>query len=254
MSTGLGEELEAEDMPSVQEMYQMLQSLQDTVHEQQERIQELERELEERPTVEERGDSGQPGDIWIGNHPIGLMVEKSKKRSKEALETVENQENTLEDAEELRQDIINEQKARSRADGAIERQVQTLADEVGVDIKDTDVAGEDKIGRLMKHGPEDITDRVYPVHERARDVLNHANEWGQNASDSFGARIGLRSTRVRENLELKRNEKLQPKQVRDVFEKIVELAEDSPRKVRMQKSHDGVNQLVIYLTDEEVNN
>lgn len=252
MSTGLDEELDAEEMPSVQEMYQMLQSLQDTVHQQQERIQELEAELEDRPDVEVRGDVSKPEHIWIDNHPIGKKVKKAKKQSKEALEKAEQQEDVFEDAAEIRQDLINEQKARSRADGAIERQVQTLADEVDVDLKDTDVAGEDKINRLLKHGPEDITDRVYTVHERARDVLEHAGAWGKQAQDNFGPRITLRSTDVREGLELKRGEDLQPKQIRDVFKKIVELAEDSPRKVRMGKSQDGVNQLVIYLTDEEV--
>lgn len=253
MSTGLNEELDTEEMPSVQEMYQMLQSLQDTVTQQQERIQELEEELEERPAVEKRGDTGKPEDIWIGNHPIGLMAEKSRDRSAEALELAERQENALEDAEELRQDIINEQKARSRADGAIERKVGLLADEVDVDIADSEVAGEDKIVRLLKYGPEDVTDRVYTVHERARDVLEHAGLWGKKTGDStFGSRITLRSTDVREGLEVKRNEDLQPKQIRDVFQKIVELAEDSPRKVRMGKSDDGVNKLVVYLTEEEV--
>lgn len=252
MSTGLNEELDADEMPSVQEMYQMIQSLQDTVAQQQERIDELEQELEERPEVECRGDTGKPEEVWIANHPIGLMAEKARDKSKQALEKVESREEAVEGAEELRQDLINEQKVRSRSDATIERKVQALAKEVDVDLQDADVAGEDKIVRLLKHGPEDITDRVYTVHERARDVLEHAGDWGQKAQDSFGARITLRSTDVRENLELKRNEDLQPKQIRDVFEKIADLAQDSPRKVRVGKSQDGVNQLVIYLTDEEV--
>ena len=252
MSAELEEEVDADELPSVQEMYRMMQNLQNTVQQQQERIEELEAELEAQPDLEARGDTGKPDEIWIGNHPIGMMTQKAREQSKEALAKIESREDALDEAADIRQDLVNEQKARSRADGTLERQIQTLADEVDVDLKDADVAGEDKIVRLMKYGPDDITDRVYPVHERARDVLAHAGEWGNKAQDAYGARIGLRATRVRKHLESHRNENLQSKQVRDVFEKIVELAEDSPRKVRMEKSHDGVNQLILYLTDEEV--
>lgn len=93
------------------------------------------------------------------------------------------------------------------------------------------MAGDDKIQRLIQNGPEDVVDRVY-------EVLLHAGEWGQKSEDSFGKRITLKSPEVREKLELRRDESLQSKQVRDVFEKIVDLAADSPRKVKTTKNQE----------------
>ncbi|GGK84582.1 hypothetical protein [Haloarcula sebkhae] len=151
---------------------------------------------------------------------------------------------------DLREDLINEQKTRSRQDSQINRKINELADASGVDLDDADVAGQDKIQRMIANGPEDVTDRVYAVHERAREVLLHAGEWGTAVEDSFGRRITLKGPEVREKLELVRNEDLQSKQVGDVFDKIVELAADSPRKVKTDKNGDGVRVLRIHLQQE----
>lgn len=150
----------------------------------------------------------------------------------------------------LREDLITEQKTRSQQDSQINRRINELADATGVDFDDADVAGQDKIQRMIANGPEDVTDRVYAVHERAHDVLLHAGEWGTAVEDSFDRRITLTGPDVREKLELVRDEDLQSKQVGDVFDKIVELEADSPRKVRIDKNGDGVRVLRIHLEQE----
>ncbi|WP_209309598.1 hypothetical protein [Haloarcula amylovorans] len=151
---------------------------------------------------------------------------------------------------ELREDVIAEQKTRSREDSQLRRKLNEVAQAADVDVENIDVAGKDKIQRIIANGCDDVVDRVYPVHERAREVLMHAGDWGYKAQDKFGNRITLKGPEVREKLELRRDESLQSKQVRDVFEKIVELASDSPRKVKTTKNEDGIRVLRIHLEQE----
>ena len=248
---GIDDGNDGESLPSLYELTAQVQQLQQTVDSQQARIDELERDVAfyERSieTVEEV--INVDGDMSVAH----AMV-KEHGGLAPWLEALDAADGTVGDEtiDELRADLINEQKMRSKSDTNIERKVESLADAVDVDLQDSVVTGEDKIVRLLRYGPDDIVDHAYPVHERAREVLEHAGSWGKKHQDSFGSRIILRSNDVREGLELVRNESLQPKQVRDVFEKLVELAQDSPRKVRMAKTEDGMNKLIIYFTDEEV--
>jgi outer membrane murein-binding lipoprotein Lpp len=152
---------------------------------------------------------------------------------------------------ELREDLVDEQKKRSRDDSKLRRRVHAVAEAADVDLEDCDLASGDKIQRLIRDGVDAVTDRPYPVHKRARTVLLHAGEWGTVVNDANGGRIILEAPAVRERLELERNESLQSKQVLDVFEKIVELAADSARVVRTNRRQ-RTTKLRIQLTREEL--
>jgi len=137
----------------------------------------------------------------------------------------------------------------------LRRKLHSVADAAGIsDQEVTDAAThEDKLNRLLKYGPSDIVDKVYAVHNRARDLFEHAGEWGRTTSDSLGTRITLTASAVKERLGLKRGESLTSTAVRRVFEKLEALARDSPRNVSADTGGTGENRLVIYLTDAEVN-
>ncbi|MXR40475.1 hypothetical protein GRX01_03805 [Halobaculum sp. WSA2] len=134
----------------------------------------------------------------------------------------------------------------------LRRIVESVADSVGIDTDDTlGGADEDRITRLLKYGPRDITDRVYAVHHRCRDLLSHLGKWGKTATDAYGRRITITAATVKEKLGLKRDEQLTSTEVRRVFEKLESLASDSARKVVADTGGRGRNRLVVYLTDEE---
>ncbi|SEP28768.1 hypothetical protein SAMN04487948_13416 [Halogranum amylolyticum] len=149
------------------------------------------------------------------------------------------------------EDLHAEQQTRSKHDAKLERKLAMIADETDVELTDTAIAGEDKLQRLLTYGPEDIADRVYNVHHRARDVLAHATSWGQRTRDKFGERVVMSARTVKEKLGLKRDETLSSTEVRRVFEKLEQLAADSPRRVRAITGGSKTNKLVISLRSEE---
>lgn len=226
------------------------------------RVEELEGKVSEQPSVEFE-DPTDFKTLKVGGLPIGRIIASKVAKSeleaageggKNLLEWYEELEDIgLENILEIDQRITNEQKTRSQQDGKIRREINKLAEEVGVDLQDVEVSGEDKIQRLIAHGPDDIVDRVYPVHERAREVLLHAGEWGRTVEDQFGKRITFTAPTVRQELQRElKIQNLQSKQVRDVFEKVVELSEDSPRKARVGKTDDGNTKMMIHLQQEEM--
>ena len=134
----------------------------------------------------------------------------------------------------------------------LRRIVESVADSVGINTDDAlGGADEDRLTRLLKYGPSDVTDRVYAVHHRCRDLLSHLGKWGKSANDAYGRRITITAATVKEKLSLKRDEQLTSTEVRRIFEKLASLASDSPRKVVADTGGRGRNRLVVYLTDEE---
>ena len=132
----------------------------------------------------------------------------------------------------------------------IRRIVESVADSVGIDTEDAlGGAEEDTLTRLMKYGPSDITDRVYAVHNRARDLLSHIGEWGRTTNDVYGKRITITAPVVKEKLSLKRGEQLTSTEVRRIFEKLEALAADSPREVRADTGGRSQNRLLLRLPE-----
>lgn len=155
----------------------------------------------------------------------------------------------VDSVEELHQRIVDEENQRGKEDALLTRKLNHLADEVEVDLAESELSGEDKITRLLRNGPEDIADRVYTVHYRVRDLLSHAGDIGSATTDQFGKRITFHSPVVQDELKKIRDENVTSGQVRRVFEKVEDLAEDSPRRCHTDFSGD-TNKLVIYLSEE----
>ncbi|MFC7098865.1 hypothetical protein [Halobaculum marinum] len=150
------------------------------------------------------------------------------------------------------QDVDTPTDTPSRETTRLRRIVESVADSVGIDTEDElGGASEDRLTRLLKYGPSDITDRVYAVHNRCRDLLSHLGKWGKATNDAYGRRITITAATVKEKLGLKRDEQLTSTEVRRVFEKLEALASDSPRTVNADTGGRGRNRLVVYLTDEE---
>lgn len=152
--------------------------------------------------------------------------------------------------EETEQKLFGEQDQRGHADAKLRRRIDEIAEEQGVEIDDDDIMRGDKIQRLIAHGPEAITDNPFKVHDRARKVLMNAGRWGTATNDGFGKRIIIDAPTVRDRLEEDENRSLQSKIIQDVFNKIVELAADSPRKAEITKNEERTNRLVIHLEGE----
>ncbi|WP_277552323.1 hypothetical protein [Halobaculum limi] len=132
----------------------------------------------------------------------------------------------------------------------LRRILESVADSVGIDTDDAlGGAGEDTLTRLLRYGPSDITDRVYAVHNRARDLLSHIGEWGHTVKDAYGRRVTITAAVVKEKLSLKRGEQLTSTEVRRIFEKLEALAADSPREVRADTGGRSPNRLLIRLPE-----
>ncbi|WP_101296095.1 hypothetical protein [Halegenticoccus soli] len=129
------------------------------------------------------------------------------------------------------------------------RKLHALVDEVDAEFTDGAVAGQEKITQLPRNGPEDLANRVYQVHYRARDLLAYAGEIGMPITDNVGWQITFNSPAVACEVRLGRDENLTTSQVKRVFEKIHELVQDSPRRCELDFSGE-TNKLVIYLDQE----
>lgn len=151
---------------------------------------------------------------------------------------------------DLKDEIVEEQKQRSMAESRLRKEINVTAEKAGVDVTDSDLVGEDKITRVMRDGPQAVESTVYPVHERACEVLRNIDRWGTLTSDKFGKRFVLKSPTVSDRLQDSRGEALSTTEVKRVFAKIEAWAKDSPRRVSKDFSGD-VNQLLISLEHEE---
>jgi len=151
---------------------------------------------------------------------------------------------------DLEDDVVEEQKQRSMSESRLRKEINVVAEKAGVDVTDSDLVGEDKITRVMRDGPQAVESTVYPVHERACEVLRNVDRWGTLTSDKFGKRFTLKSPTVSDRLQDSRGETLSTTEVKRVFAKIEKWAQDSPRRVTKDFSGD-VNQLLIALDQEE---
>jgi archaellum component FlaC len=201
-------------------------------------------ELKAQPTVEFRensdGTSGL-GSLFIGDHPVGARINGLDSN----LDSVEGS------VEDLRADLVAEQKTRSQHDSLVERRVAAVAEKAGVDISDEDLVDDDKIAQLLRVGPDAITDRVYPVHRRARTMLESGREWGTLVSDENAVRIVFKAPEVRPYLDARFDREFSTSEIERIFSKVEDLAADSPRKVRKRKTDEGHHMLAVWAMHEE---
>jgi hypothetical protein len=158
---------------------------------------------------------------------------------------------TIADVQEA---VRQEQITRSREDGRLGRQIQQLAGEVDVDLEDLSSDEIDKIARLGNNGPSDVVDgRITGVHERAYDLVRNFGEWSSPTKENGRQMFEISWPDAREKLSLLRNESLQTSQVRRVFEKVEELAVNSPRSVRIEHTDSSkANRFQMELTNDEL--
>lgn len=179
------------------------------------------------------------GSVFIADRPAGSMVEGLD----DATDTLADNIN------ELEEQVDEEQQNRGQQDAKLRRRIAALAEKAGVEIHESDILGDDKITRVLKHGVDDVEGKPGTTDYRAQDVLRKIGKWGQKANDAHGKRILITSPTVVDRLDDYRDERLATSQVKRIFEKIEEWGADSPRTVSADFSSD-VNKLKIELDTE----
>lgn len=110
-----------------------------------------------------------------------------------------------------------------RERGKLARRVAALEEEIGVTTTDalaTAEAGPDgehltKLGRLVRHGPEAVSDQPGATLFRARELVENWNRWGTVKDDELGKarRLASKKHRLKTHLEDARDESLSWRQV-----------------------------------------
>lgn len=110
----------------------------------------------------------------------------------------------------------------------------------------------DEDNRVLHNAVEDGPDAfvppntpTYPVHERAEDVLVHAQSLAREKS-ADGSTVFLTSPSVKRFLEYRSGERLKHTQVRRVFEQLEQAGANYPRPPILHKNRDGVVELVLF--------
>lgn len=226
---------------------QRLEALEDRVDELESENKELRDELQrERETrkalIEAKSNTTDDislGSVFIAGRPVGSMVEG-----------LDDATDTLADEiDEVDAKIDEEQQNRGQQDAKLRRRIAALAEKAGVEIHESDILGDDKITRVLKHGVEDVEGNPGDTDRRAQAVLRNIGKWGQTANDAHGKRLLITSPTVVDRLDDYRDEQLATSQVKRVFWKIEEWGADSPRSVSADFSGD-VNKLKIELDTE----
>lgn len=112
-------------------------------------------------------------------------------------------------------DILHHERSK------LARRVAALEDEIGITAQDALAvaeAGEDghqltKLGRLLRHGPEAVSDRPTERMRRAKELVENWNRWGFVTPDGTERRLASNSHDLKTRLEDARGEKLEWTQV-----------------------------------------
>ncbi|WP_143423198.1 hypothetical protein [Halegenticoccus soli] len=195
--------------------------------------------------------------IWIAGQPVGRLLDSSCKRSKSLSKRVDDLEAA--DPEQLTKDLRQEQITRTKADAQIRARLSQCEDDLGIqkpDALSTEQGGEDaqhlsKLERFIRHGAEAVVDRVYPVHERAREIALHFGEWGTKISDANGKRVRLcsKKDKLKTHLEAVFGQRFQWVEVYRAIEKLAELAHGSPLWCRRGQKGEGKYVLELRMSD-----
>jgi hypothetical protein len=180
--------------------------------------------------------------VFVAGRPLGAMIGGVADRL-DKHEIVHDQ---------LEQRLQEEQQTRGREDAKLRRRLAAVAEQADVDVTDADLMADDKIKRVLAHGPEDVTDQVSSVDRRARDLLLNLPTWGTTMSDKKGRRVTITGPDARKNLETYRDESLQSTQIGRVFKRIESWGAESPRHVAADFSGTP-NRLVVSLEESKEN-
>lgn len=156
--------------------------------------------------------------------------------SKAARERAQLGQRLTKKTDELEADLKDRSDTLHRERSKLARRVAALEDEIGITTQDvlaTAKAGEDaehlsKLGRLVRHGPEAVSDRPTERMYRARDLVENWNRWGTIRDDAHGRERRLASTghNLKTHLEDARDESLSWNQVYRAMELIDEWSDD----------------------------
>ncbi|WP_137284597.1 hypothetical protein [Halorussus salinisoli] len=199
-------------------------------------------------------DEADAPNLFIAGIPIGQMVTSHG-------DAIDRLEHNLEDHQETIQDeITSEENTRVKEDSKIRRRLSHVEDTVGIDVPEaihTAEAGTDtqhlsKLERFIRHGPEAVTDgRVYPVHERAREIALNLADWGTKINDAYGKRVRLRSVKdnLKTHLEAAFDRSFQWGEVYRAMEKLDDLAEGSQLSLKHGTKDEGKYVLELKFSD-----
>ena len=249
-------QLDAQDN-TIDTQQDQLNAQDETIDAQQEQIQEL----KDEQSIELRGcenpERAVLEDIWIADQPVGRVLENTTKRAKDLSDRVETLEES--DPEQVKEDLHREQGTRAKSDAQIRTRLSQCEDELGIDKPDAiarEQGGEDvrhlsKLERFIRHGPEAVTERVYDVHERAREIALHFGEWGTKVNDATGKRIQLRSKKdkLKTHLEAAFDRRFQWNEVYRAIDKLAEIAYGTQLECKQGKPDEGKYVLELKISD-----
>lgn len=125
--------------------------------------------------------------------------------------------------EELQGTIADAVDRQARERSKDRRRLSALEDEVGITATDalaTAEAGADgehltTLGRLIRHGPEAVSENPGATLYRARELVDNWNDWGTIRDDALGKerRLASKKHRLKTHLESKLDERLDWRQV-----------------------------------------
>ncbi|XVH32244.1 hypothetical protein ACNS7O_03415 [Haloferacaceae archaeon DSL9] len=219
-------------------------------------------ELESQQHVELRdatdGADAALENIWIADQPVGRLLDASSKRTKSVVNRVADLEAT--DPAQLSENLRKEQVTRTKADAQIRARLSKCEDELGIDKPDAlsiecgvdDAQQLSKLERFIRYGAEAVCDRVYPVHERAREIALHFGEWGTKISDANGKRIRLcsKKDKLKTHLEAAFGRRFQWVEVYRAIEKLAELAQGTPLRCTQGRRGEGKYVLELRFDDD----
>lgn len=147
--------------------------------------------------------------------------------------------------EDLRHDLADARNKYSQQAAMLQKRFTALEDELDINTMDL-VTDDDHISRLIANGPEDIYERVYAKHSRAREMLLHANDWGEQISDELGDRVVFKSGTVKPFFKTAFGKPFQSTEIKRVFEVVESLGEKSSRRVSLDKDQEGEHRLSVW--------
>ena len=192
--------------------------------------------------------------LFIADIPLGQMVVSHG-------DAIDHLEHQFDDHHQTTQDIITgEERTRVKEDSKIRRRLSHVEDELDISPPEAIQTAEtsvdtkhlSKLERFIRHGPAAVTDgRVYPVHERAREIALNLANWGTTINDAFGRRIRLCSVkdRLKTHLEAAFDRSFQWGEVYRAMEKLDDLAEGSQLSLKQGNRDEGKYVLELKFND-----
>ena len=168
--------------------------------------------------------------------------------------------------EDLREELAEEREQRKQAEqrlhqerSKLARRLSAIEDEVGITTSDALAVaegGEDaqhlsKLARLIRHGPEAVSDDPTTTMRRAKEFVDNWERWGQVRrldSSTKERRLASKRDDLKTHIEDERNERLSWKQVYRAMELIADWSDGT---VSLKEGDDGEGKYVLVHRVEE---